>query len=146
MQLVSSAFLNNQPIPKKYTCEGDGVNPPLKIIDVPETTKSLALIIDDPDAPSGIYIHWLLWNISPATTKIEENEVPPGAIEGENSSGEIGFTPPCPPSGIHHYRFMLWALSQPLALPEGATREQVERVLEQFVLARAELVGTYQKK
>lgn len=146
MQLTSSAFLNNQSIPQKYTCEGEGINPPLTISNVPDDAQSLVLLIDDPDAPGGIFNHWVVWNIPPTTTKIEENEAPKGAVEGENSGGEIGFIAPCPPSGIHHYRFLLWALSQPLPLAEGATREQVESKLEQFVLARAELIGTYQKK
>lgn len=146
MQLISSAFLNNQPIPKKYSCEGEGIHPPLEIIAVPEATKSLALIVDDPDAPSGTFVHWLVWNIPPTTTKIGENKIPEEAIEGRNSSKEVGFIAPCPPSGMHHYRFILWALSQSLSLTEEATREKLESTLAQFVLEKAELVGTYQKK
>jgi Raf kinase inhibitor-like YbhB/YbcL family protein len=146
MKLSSPAFENYAAIPQKYSCEGTGVNPPLLIQEVPADAKSLVLLIDDPDAPGGTFNHWVMWNIPPTTKKIGEDEIPPGAIEGENSSGEIGFIAPCPPTGIHNYRFILWALNQPLAIPEGATREQVESTLEQFVLARAELVGTYQKK
>lgn len=145
MTISSSAFDNYANIPDVYTCEGEDINPPLTIRDIPPTARSLVLIVDDPDAPGGLFTHWLLWNIPPDTDHIDEDSTPPGAVEGENSSGEIGYMGPCPPSGVHHYRFMLWALSDNLSLDEDSTREEVEAALEQYVLARAEWVGQYQK-
>ena len=146
MTISTSAFEQYGNIPKMYTCEGENVNPPLTIRDIPPTTRSLVLIVDDPDAPGGLFTHWLLWNIPPDVVHIDEDSSPSGAVEGENSTGEMGYMGPCPPSGVHHYRFMLWALSDNLALDEDSTREEVEAELEQYVLGRAELVGQYQKQ
>lgn len=143
MTITSPAFDNLGPIPPVYTCDGDGINPPLEISGVPEGAESIALIVDDPDAVNGVFDHWLLWNINPKITDISEDSVPEGAVSGINSSGTTGFIPPCPPMGIHNYRFILMALNKKLDLPTGATRDELEEVLEGVVIERAELVGTY---
>lgn len=145
MKITSSAFTNYGVIPQQYTCEGEGENPPLEIDNIPPDAKSLVLIVDDPDVPGGLFTHWVLWNITPDTLSIDEGSVPPGALEGENSTGEIGWIAPCPPTGTHHYRFQVFALSKLLSFPEGATRDEVESDMAQFVITRAELVGQYQK-
>src|SRR3990172_6846882 len=102
MKIKSSAFEENQLIPEIYTCEGDNINPPLEISGVPANAKSLALIMDDPDAPRGTFTHWLMWNIPPDTTKIQENDWVEGVEQGLNDGGELGYLGPCPPSGTHH--------------------------------------------
>ncbi len=145
MQLTSSVFQNNGPIPQKYSCEGEGIHPPLSFEDVAENTKSLVLIVDDPDAPMGTFVHWVLFNISPTTTEIPEGKVPEGAVQGKNTSGRGDYVAPCPPSGTHRYRFFLWALSEKLRINSGATREEVEREAEKFIIERAVLLGTYEK-
>lgn len=145
MTISSSVFGNQGTIPQKYTCQGESMNPPLQITDVPEGAKSLVLIVDDPDAPIGLFTHWLVWGIAPDTEFIDENSLPDGALEGTNSAGVMGFTAPCPPegTGVHHYRFLLFALSDDLDIPEGANRDTLEKVIENLDIARAELVGTY---
>ncbi len=143
MTITSPAFDNFDPIPATYTCDGDGVNPPLEIADVPAEAESLVLIADDPDASSGVFDHWLLWNIDPKTGEIIEDSMPEGAITGQNSSGTKGYIPPCPPLGIHSYRFVLIALKRRLDLPAGSSRDELEEAYEGAVLERAELIGTY---
>src|SRR5438874_13828697 len=113
MTLSSPAFANNGEMPKKYGCSASGgaaVSPPLTIAVVPQEAKSLALIVDDPDAPGGTFTHWVVWNIAPTTTSIAEGLPPAGASEGRSSSGKNGYAAPCPPSGEHHYVFTLYAL------------------------------------
>lgn len=146
MQITSPAFENQGVIPQKYTCEGEGTQPPLTIADVPAGTEALALIVDDPDAPAGLFTHWLVWNIEPEITTIEEDVTWEGAIEGDNSAGQLGWMAPCPPgdTGAHHYRFQLYALSSPLTVKEGAKRSEVEKAIEEVEIARAELVGEYE--
>lgn len=145
MILSSPAFLNLGSIPTKYTCQGEGIHPPLEIHDVPEDTASLALLVDDPDAPNGTYTHWMVWNIDPTTVQIPEGEAPSGATEGMNSAGMKGWTPPCPPAdtGVHHYRFLLWALKEEIQVPDTVTHGQFEEAMKDIELARAELVGMY---
>jgi Raf kinase inhibitor-like YbhB/YbcL family protein len=116
LSVRSAAFQNNQRIPMKYTCDGEEISPPLMIYRVPTEAKSLALIFEDPDVSSGIYIHWLVWNMSPQG-KIPENTVP--GVQGANSSGRTSFEGPCPPSGTHHYVFRAYALDAELELEEG---------------------------
>jgi len=146
MQITSPAFENQGVIPQKYTCEGEGLQPSLEIADIPDGTQALALIVDDPDAPIGLFTHWLVWNIEPETSIIEEDMIWEGAIEGNNSVGQLGWMAPCPPAdtGVHHYRFQLFALNSPLTLKEGAGRNEVEQAIEEVEIARAELVGEYQ--
>lgn len=145
MELSSPAFANNSNIPQKYTCDGDDVNPPLQINKVPEGTKSLVLIVDDPDAPLGTWDHWLVWNISPSVSLIEEDSIPGGAIEGTNDFGKQPYGGPCPPSGTHHYHFKLYALDKTLNMPASARKEELEKAMEEHVLDWTELVGLYQR-
>lgn len=145
MEIKSSAFAHNQTIPKKYTCDGENVNPPLVFSKVPEGTKSLALIMDDPDAPVGLWVHWTLWNISPQTIEIKENSVPQGAVEGVTSFGSSGYGGPCPPSGEHRYFFKLYALDAELNLPNEADKAALEEAMTGHVLEKAELVGLYSR-
>lgn len=146
MQITSPAFENQGVIPAKYTCEGEGTQPPLAINDVPAQAQCLALIVDDPDAPVGLFTHWLVWNIEPDIVIIEEDVTWESAIEGNNSAGRLGWIAPCPPvnTGVHHYRFQLFALHSPLTLKEGAGRNEVENAIKEVEVARAELVGMYQ--
>lgn len=141
MELTSPAFTNNSPIPDKYTCKGDGVSPPLNINGVPTGTQSLALVVQDPDAPSGDFTHWLVWNISGTTTVIKENTLPTGAIEGLNDFNQTGYGGPCPPNGTHRYLFKLYALNRQLSLDPGAHAYALIANLEGHVLAKAELIG-----
>ncbi len=146
MKLTSPAFKNNQNIPEKYTCDGENLSPPLFISDIPVGTESLVLIVDDPDAPSGCFVHWTLWNISPQTTEIPEGKIPENAIEGITDFGKPGYGGPCPPSGIHRYFFKIYALDTRLELDSSATKEDIEEVMEGHILEKAELIGLYQRK
>ncbi len=146
MRLTSSAFENNQFIPAKYTCDGEDINPPLLISDVPEGTKSLVLIVDDPDAPMGTWDHWVVWNINPSTEKIEEGQTPEGAVEGMNDFQKHPYGGPCPPSGIHHYHFKLYALDKILDIDASSRKEDVEKAMEGSILAQSELIGLYQRQ
>jgi len=146
MKLTSPVFEQNQFIPKKYTCDGEDINPPLEISGVPEGTKSLVLIVDDPDAPMGTWDHWIIWNINPATSQIEENNIPEGSIQGMNDFGKNSYGGPCPPLGTHHYHFKLYALNKTLELTPVAKKEDVEKSMEGSILAWAELIGLYQRK
>ncbi len=138
----SQAFENNRHIPAKYTCDGDEVSPPLIVESVPPETKSLVLIVDDPDAPSGTFDHWVIWNISP-TGKIEEHSAP--GTEGLNSAGQRGYMGPCPPSGTHRYFFKVYALDAKLNLSPDARKRDVEKAMENHVLANGELIGLYRR-
>lgn len=146
MQIISPAFSDGQPIPSKYTCDGTNVSPPLKFSDMAEGARSLVLIVDDPDAPAGTWVHWTLWNISPQTTEIAENSVPDGAIEGITDFGRPGYGGPCPPSGTHRYFFKLYALDITLNLKLSVRAADIEKTMEGHILAKAELVGLYQRK
>lgn len=122
MKITSPSFQENAFIPSKYTCDGENINPPLVISDVSADAKSLALIVDDPDAPVGTFVHWLVWNIPPRVGEIKEGSLPEGSIQGTNDFGKKEYGGPCPPSGTHRYFFRLYALNQELNLPEGAKR------------------------
>ena len=155
MELTSPAFENNGSIPARFTCEGENVSPELKIAGVPEGCRSLVLIMYDPDIPEvfkkekGIlgWDHWTVWNI-PASTAIIREGIAPG-VEGKQTGGAIGYTGPCPPKEYlptkHRYYFWLFALNTELDLPEGSTKAEVESALDGFILAKAELMGTYEK-
>jgi len=145
MQLISSAFLPDQSIPQKYTCDGDNINPPLEIAEVPEEAKSLALIVDDPDAPMRTFVHWIIWNIPPAISLIGEDSVPEGAVQGRNDFGKNSYGGPCPPSGIHHYHFKIYALDIQLDLKAFSKKDDLEKAMEGHILDRAELIGLYQR-
>jgi len=148
MILTSPDFEPFGKIPDRFTCEGENVNPTLKISNIPSGAKSFALIVDDVDAitPEGPWVHWVIWNIDSDITTIEENSVPPNSVQGKNSSGIIGWSGPCPPpTQPHHYRFMLFALDDKLNLPEGSSKFDLQKAIEGKILADAELIGEYQR-
>jgi Raf kinase inhibitor-like YbhB/YbcL family protein len=144
-QLMSSAFEDGQPIPQKFTCEGEDVSPPLAWSGAPEGTVSLALVVDDPDAPGGTFTHWVAWGIDVASGGLGEGEKPPA--EGLNDFGSIGWRGPCPPPGHgrHRYVFRLHALRSEPGLPPGARKAEVERALSDLTLGVAELIGTFER-
>ncbi|MBF0559307.1 MAG: YbhB/YbcL family Raf kinase inhibitor-like protein [Nitrospirae bacterium] len=143
--LSSTAFQNNGSIPSKYTCDGSDINPPLAIENIPSGTKSLALIVDDPDAPMGTWVHWLVWNIAPNTNVIKENDVPKGALLGLNDFRKQPYGGPCPPSGTHRYFFKLYALDTTLGLPAGAKKADIEKAMKGHVLAQTQIIGLYKR-
>ena len=143
LQVQSVAFSHNGHIPPKYTCEGENINPPLEISDIPEETKSLALIMEDPDAPRGIFDHWIVWNIPP-NEAIAEGSIP--GISGTNSFGKTGYGGPCPPTGSHRYFFKVFALDAELELTAGANKNELLKAMEGHIIAQAELMGLYQKR
>jgi Raf kinase inhibitor-like YbhB/YbcL family protein len=143
LSVKSLAFENNQLIPAKYTCDGNDVNPPLTIEGIPEGTKTLALIVDDPDAPMGTWDHWIVWNIPATTSKIEENAVP--GTEGMNDFRRRAYGGPCPPSGTHRYFFKVYALDAKLDLSPTSRKRDVEKAMQGHVLAKGELVGLYRR-
>jgi hypothetical protein len=145
MKLTSSVFENNGNIPAKFTCDGENINPPLEISEAPTNAKSLALIVDDPDAPAGDWVHWTLWNIPPDVKVISENSVPAGAVEGTTSFGKSGYGGPCPPSGTHHYQFKLYALDTLLSQENSAIKKDIEQAMEGHILEQVLLVGLYQR-
>ena len=140
--VTSDSFERNEYIPKKYSCQGDNINPFINYSNFPSETKTIALIMDDPDAPGGIFTHWIMWNID-ADQAIQENSQP--GIQGKNSKNEIGYTGPCPPSGTHHYHFKIFALDKKLDLPEGSSRSDLENAIHGHILAWGELIGLYRK-
>lgn len=146
MKLWSPAFKHNTFIPQKYTCDGENINPPLVIEEIPKQAKSLVLIVDDPDAPMGTFTHWLLWNIPPDIHEIKEGEIPAGAVRGLNDFGKLNYGGPCPPSGVHRYFFNLYALDEILALREGSSRKELESTMEPFIIAQAILMGKYSRE
>ena len=146
MEIHSSAFINNLMIPSRFTCDGEDISPPIVFSNLPNNTKSLILIVDDPDAPNGTFTHWLLWNILPTTTEIDVGKIPAEAVEGTTSFGKPGYGGPCPPSGTHHYHFKLYSLDTLLNLKHGASRDELENAMKDHILSTAELVGIYTKK
>ena len=146
MELSSSAFEPEGEIPPQYTCDGQDVNPPLLITDVPEDAKSLVLIVDDPDAPVGDWVHWTIWNISPDTTEIAEDSVPANSIEGVTDFGRAGWGGPCPPSGSHRYFFKLFALDTELTLDQSAKKADILNAIKGHIIDKAELMGTYSRR
>ena len=143
MQLSSSAFAHNRLMPEKHTCRGENISPDLLIRDVPAQAMSLALVMHDPDAPSGDWLHWAVWNIDPRTAEIDENVVPAKAVEGKTDFGTTGYGGPCPPSGTHHYVFELSALDIALPLPAGASLSELRAAMEGHVLATAKVTGLF---
>ncbi len=144
--IASPAFDNGQPIPPRFTADGADISPPLVISGVPEGARSLALIMDDPDAPMGTWVHWVVWNIPPETRRIEEGNLPPGAVEGRNSWGRNAYGGPAPPSGTHRYVFKLYALDGRLDLPDETDKAALLRAMEGHILAQAQLMGTYSRR
>lgn len=151
IQLTSSAFDQGKPIPEEYTCDGRNISPPLQWSNVPEGAQSLAMIVHDPDAPRGTFIHWIIYNIPPNITEFTENVdkervLPSGARQGLNDADKIGYTGPCPPSGTHRYFFRIYALDSTLDLEPGANMKQIEDAMRGKIIATGELMGTYKRQ
>ncbi len=142
LKVKSTAFQENEMIPGKYTCEGVNISPPLDIDHIPEEAKCLALVVDDPDAPNGDWVHWIVWNI-PVTHHIKENNV--HGIEGMNDFRQQKYGGPCPPSGTHRYFFKVYALDALLDLPAHSNKMQLEKAMSEHILAFGELIGLYKK-
>ncbi len=148
--LTSPAFGQGQPIPAVYTCSGQGQSPPLQWSNPPPGTQRLALTVSDPDAVSGVFIHWVIYNIPAATRSLPEAQptsatLPDGSRQGQNGAASTGYTGPCPPSGTHHYIFHLYALDAPLVLPDNATNDQFLKAADGHILGQVKLTGTYSK-
>lgn len=144
MELTSTAFEHNDAIPEKYSCDGDDVSPQLSIAGTPDGTKTLVLIMDDPDAPVGTWDHWIEFDIPATTATVREGAGLVGT-PGNNSWGRTGYGGPCPPGGTHRYFFKLYALDRALNLPEGSSKQAVEAAMAGHVLANAELIGLYSR-
>lgn len=147
MKITSAAFPEEQNIPAQYTCTGKGINPALTFSDVPRDAESLVLIMDDPDAPMGTFVHWVVYNMKPTVTGIAENSKPEGT-EAKNGAGKPGYFGPCPPSGTHHYHFKLYALDTELQFddPGSVDNKAVEEKMQGHILDEAELIGLYAKE
>ncbi|MEK9156040.1 MAG: YbhB/YbcL family Raf kinase inhibitor-like protein [Patescibacteria group bacterium] len=145
MEITSSAFQHFGMIPKKYTCDGENINPPLSVLDAPAETQSLAIIMDDPDAPGGLFTHWVIWNIDAGVGMIAEGEVPSNSVEGINSANTIGYFGPCPPSGTHHYHFRFYALDKVLEIGPDSGKDELIEAMDGHVLASEEFVGLYSR-
>ncbi len=146
MKITSNLFENGGEIPRKYGYKNGNASPPLEISDVPPNTKSLALIMDDPDAMGAvgkIWVHWVVWNIDPSVNQIKENEVPSGSIQGKTDFGETAYGGPAPPDKEHTYIFKLYALDESLSLQNGATKAEVEEAMKNHVIAETKLEGRY---
>jgi Raf kinase inhibitor-like YbhB/YbcL family protein len=150
MRIESSAFSEGGLIPRRHTCDGKDVSPPLSWSGTPEGAKSLALICDDPDAPGKTWVHWVVFNIPPAARHLPEGiapgePIPGGGTQGKNDFRKLGYGGPCPPGGTHRYQFKLYALDAELALPAGATKAELEGGIEGHVLGQATLTGKYSR-
>jgi len=150
IKLTSSAFKDGQPIPRGYTCDGADVSPPLEWSDIPKNAKTIALVADDPDAPSGTFVHWVLYNLPADGMGLIENTpmtetLKGGGMQGTNDFKKIGYGGPCPPSGTHRYFFKLYALDSELASKPGATTADLEKAMGGHVLGQAQLMGTYSR-
>jgi hypothetical protein len=146
LKISSPVFENNGNIPVKYTCDGMDVSPPLLIENIPTDSKSLALIVDDPDAPMGTWVHWVLWNINPKTGEIRENTVPEGAKQGINDFTKHDYVGPCPPSGTHRYFFKLYALDNLLELGPNSKKADMEKAMKGHIITQTQIVGLYKRK
>ena len=145
LQISSVEFDHNGKIPSRFTCDDQDVNPELRISGIPADTKTLALVMDDPDAPVGVWDHWVMWNIKPTET-IKENSVPEGAVQGRNGWGKNEYGGPCPPSGEHRYFFKVYALGETLDISPSSDKKALEKAIKGKVLAQGELIGKYSRK
>jgi len=151
IKITSSAFEDGGLIPAKYTCDGADISPPLQWQTVPEATKSIALICDDPDAPMGTWVHWVLFNLPPEARELAENTpadrvLPNGASQGTNDFGRIGYGGPCPPGGTHRYFFKIYTLDAQLDLAAGAKKRDLLKAMEGHILAQGQLIGKYKRQ
>jgi len=145
LKLTSPVFENNSPLPPRYTCDGENINPPLSIKNVPRKAKSLALLLDDQDAPRGSYVHWIVWNIDPETKDIKEDSVPADAVEGTNDFKKRNYGGPCPPTRAHRYVFKLYALDIRLNLEASSTKAALEKAMKGHILLQTQLLTSYKK-
>ena len=150
IKLTNSVLKDGEFIPKKYTCDGANVSPPVEWSGTPEAAKSIALICDDPDAPAGIWVHWVIFNIPASANKLNENipfdkVLEDGAVQGKNDFRKIGYGGPCPPGGIHRYFFKIYALDKRLELKPGATKGELLNAMEGHILAEGKLMGRYSR-
>lgn len=141
--ITSPAFLQDQYIPSQYTCDGADINPPLQIKGIPPAAKHLAIIVDDPDAPRGTWVHWVAWNLPVAETIPEHTQL---GAEGRNDFGKHQYNGPCPPSGTHHYHFKVYALNETLYLPVSSNKAELERAMAGHILAFGELIALYKRQ
>jgi hypothetical protein len=142
LQISSPSFTENGNIPSKFTCEGENVNPAISIKNLPPQTKSIAIIVEDPDASSGTVTHWIAWDIEP-TDIIQEKSS--SGTQGKNTKGDDGYMGPCPPSGTHHYHFRVFALDKRLGLAKGAGKSELESAMKDHIIGSGELIGLYKK-
>jgi Raf kinase inhibitor-like YbhB/YbcL family protein len=150
IKLSSGAFDDGGLVPVKYTCDGEDISPSLSWSELPDGTRSLALIMDDPDAPAGTWVHWILYDLPPYSVRLDENmarteDVPGGGSQGNNSWNRLGYGGPCPPSGTHRYIFRLYALDSALDLGPGAEKADLVQAMEGHVLDRGQLLGLYSR-
>ena len=145
MEIKSPVFENNEMIPAKYTCDGEDINPCLEILGIPAGTKSLALVIDDPDASTGMWDHWTVWNINPKENLIKENSVPSEAEEGMNDFQKTSYGGPCPHQGKHRYFFKVYALDIAIDLNSSARKKDLEKAMKGHILESAQIIGLYQR-
>jgi Raf kinase inhibitor-like YbhB/YbcL family protein len=150
IKVTSSAWQEGEMIPGKYTCDGENISPPLTLSSIPEGTKSIALISDDPDAPAKVWVHWVIFNLPPDTTRLEENipsqtKLSNGALQGKNDSGTTGYTGPCPPDGTHRYYFKAYALDKMLDLSPGITKQNLLETMQGHILGEGSLMGRYRR-
>src|SRR5712692_1015859 len=150
IKLTSVAFKDGGPIPRAYTCDGVNISPPLEWSGAPKTAKTIAIVCDDPDAPAGTWVHWVLYNLPADRLGMVENvpttdNVPGGGLQGTNDFQKIGYGGPCPPSGTHRYFFKLYALDSELPLKPGATKADLEKAMEGHVVTQGQLMGTYRR-
>lgn len=146
MQITSPQFKKNEEMPDKYGCHGTNINPPLSFSDVPAGAKSLALIVDDPDAARGNWTHWVMFNIPPETREIAEGQAPMGATQGTNDFGNASYGEPCPPFGTHRYVFKIYALDAMLDLSAQTTKQDLEKAIAGHIFDRAEITGLFTRK
>lgn len=150
IKLSSSAFKEGQPIPRPYTCDGVNISPPLEWSGLPKTAKTIAIIVDDPDAPSGPFVHWIVYNLPAENIGFVENvpatdNLKAGGFQGKNGFNKIGYGGPCPPLGTHRYFFKLYALDGELPLAAGATKAEVEKAMQDHIVGQSQLMGTYSR-
>lgn len=143
LTIASTAFANGETIPDQFGCRGDNISPPLTFTGAPKQSASMALIMHDPDAPGGDFLHWSLWNISPDLTSLPAGEVPTGAVQGKTSFGLAAYGGPCPPSGTHRYIFELYALDDELSLQQGTDESNLRHEINEHLIASATLTGLY---
>ncbi len=150
IKLTSSAFKEGEPIPRAYTCDGVNISPPLEWSGVPRTAKTIAIVCDDPDAPAGTWVHWVLYNLPADNIGVVENlpateNLKAGGFQGKNDFGKIGYGGPCPPSGTHRYFFKIYALDSELPLKAGATKAELMKAIEGHIVVQGQLMGTYRR-